>query len=75
MCSILVFINMNSAHPGQDNWTTIAGGNIKKVEEPLGNWDTGQRLPGDYLLRLVVTNNEGTALPPCIIPVKVVGEE
>jgi hypothetical protein len=71
----LGFYKYEFSTPGQDNWTTIAGGNIKKVEEPLGNWDTGQRLPGDYLLRLVVTNNEGTALPPCIIPVKVVGEE
>lgn len=71
----LGFYKYEFSTPGQDNWTTIAGGNIKKVEEPLGNWDTGQRLPGDYLLRLVVTDNEGNALPPCIIPVKVVGEE
>jgi hypothetical protein len=71
----LGFYKYEFSTPGQDNWITIAGGNIKKVEEPLGNWDTGRELPGDYLLRLVVTNNEGDALPPCIIPVKVVGEE
>ncbi len=71
----LGFYKYEFSSPGQDNWETIAGGNMKKVEEFFGNWDTGQRLPGDYLLRLVVTNNEGTALPPCIIPVKVVAEE
>jgi hypothetical protein len=71
----LGFYKYEFSTPGQDNWTTIAGGNVKKVEESLGVWDTGQRLPGDYLLRLVVTNNEGTALPPCIIPVEVMGEE
>jgi len=71
----LGFYKYEFSSPGQDNWKTIAGGNVKKVEESFGNWDTGRELPGDYLLRLVVTNNEGDALPPCIIPVKIMSEE
>jgi hypothetical protein len=56
---------------GQENWQIIAAGNVKKVNELLGVWNTGERAPGDYLLRLVVTDNENNALAPCIIPVQV----
>ena len=71
----LGFYKYEFSTPGQDTWTTIAGGNVKKVDEQIGTWDTGQQLPGDYLLRLVVTDNEGNALAPCIIPVTIMGEE
>ena len=38
---------------------------------PLGQWDTGTLAPGDYQLRLVVSDNQGQALPACVITVRV----
>ncbi len=39
--------------------------------DQIGQWDTSQLVPGDYLLQLIVTDNQGNALPACIIPVRV----
>ena len=72
----LGFYKYEFSSPGQDDWQTIAAGNTTKVNEPLGGvWNTEQLVPGDYLLRLVVTDNENNAMTPCIIPVQVVAVE
>lgn len=72
----LGFYKYEFSSPGQDDWQTIAAGNTAKVNEPLGGvWNTEQLVPGDYLLRLVVTDNENNAMTPCIIPVQVVAVE
>ncbi len=55
-----------------DTWITIAAGRDVKVEGSLGEWDTTAIPAGDYQLRLVVVDNRGEALPPCIIPVRVI---
>jgi hypothetical protein len=58
--------------PSQLNWLTIQAGN-----EPvpgvgtLGFWDTRRLPPGDYLLRLVVVDNQGQAQAPCTTQVRV----
>jgi hypothetical protein len=58
--------------PGSENWVTIAAGNQLKNDEPLGGaWDTGQIVPGDYLLRLVVSDNQNNLLPACEIPIRI----
>jgi hypothetical protein len=41
------------------------------VQGSLGQWDTTSVPPGDYQLRLVVTDNQGQALPACVISVRV----
>jgi hypothetical protein len=41
------------------------------IEGPLGRWDTTALTPGDYQLRLVVVDNQGLELPPCVVPVRV----
>lgn len=56
---------------GVDTWATIAAGDKVKIDEDLGAWDTSQLLPGDYQLRLIVTDNLGKLLPPCIINIRV----
>lgn len=57
---------------GSNSWVTIAAGNEPKVEAPLGgSWDTRELVPGDYILRLVVTDNLNTELPPCDVAVRV----
>jgi hypothetical protein len=35
------------------------------------NWDTSTLAPGDYLLRLVVTDANGSLLPDCQVPITI----
>jgi hypothetical protein len=57
---------------GAESWSTISAGRDKVIGGSLGQWDTKTLTPGDYRLRLVVTDNQGKPLPPCIIPVTIV---
>ena len=65
------FYKYEVAPQGSDTWVTISAGRTTKTNESLGLWDTTALTPGDYQLRVVVTDNEGQLLPPCIIPVRV----
>jgi hypothetical protein len=57
---------------GVDTWATIAAGRDKVTNGSLGRWDSSTLAPGDYQLRLVVTDNQGRALPACVVTVRVV---
>ncbi len=62
---------------GTDSWVTIAAGDSPIIDQPLGGagsgqWDTSQLLPGDYLLRLVVTDNVNNIFPACVVPVRII---
>ena len=65
------FFKYEFAPSGSDVWSTIQANRKVKQDENLGNWDTSEVTPGDYNLRLVVLDNQGNALPPCIVPVQV----
>lgn len=57
---------------GADVWTSIGVGQDVNVEErDLGYWDTSEITPGDYELRLVVTDNATNEFPPCIVSLRV----
>jgi hypothetical protein len=56
---------------GTDTWTTISAGREMVRDGEVGFWDTSDLTPGDYQVRLLVTDNQGQAFPPCIIPVRV----
>lgn len=56
---------------GTDVWFTVQAGREARQDADLGTWDTSELIPGDYLLRLVVTDNRGQALPACVVPVRV----
>jgi hypothetical protein len=60
---------------GSDKWVTIAAGNNKNfTNENLGGaWNTAQPdiKPGDYRLRLVVTDNQNQVLPACVINIRI----
>jgi hypothetical protein len=56
---------------GDENWMTIAAGREIVTDGELGSWDTSNLLPGDYEIRLVVTDNENNQLPACVIPVRI----
>lgn len=68
----LGFYKYEFTQPGNENWITIAANNETKVDAVLGVWDTSRLIPGDYLLRLVVTNNQNQILPACVLPLRVV---
>ncbi len=66
------FYKYEVAPNGSSTWATIAAGTSVVVDASLGRWDTTALTPGDYQLRLVVIDNQGTSLPPCIVPVQVI---
>ena len=57
---------------GSENWATIVAGNKVVQDNQLGYWDTSVITPGDYQLRLVVSDNQGNNLPTCVIPVRII---
>ncbi len=65
------FYKYEVAPINSDTWSTISAGRQIQLNGPLGQWDTTAVNPGDYQLRLVVTDNQGQALPACIIPVRI----
>jgi hypothetical protein len=68
------FYKYEVAPAGSENWATLQAGRDVVVDGNLGLWDTTALTPGDYLLRLVVTDNQGQALPPCVVKVRVLGQ-
>jgi hypothetical protein len=68
----LGFYKYEVARQGSDAWATISGGSKMVINASLGKWDTSALTPGDYQLRLIVTDNQAQAFPACILPVRVV---
>jgi len=66
------FYKYEVAPLGSDVWATISADRTTKVDTSLGRWDTTALTPGDYQIRVVVTDNQGTSLPACVIPIRVV---
>jgi hypothetical protein len=56
---------------GTENWSTIQAAHKVVQDNQLGTWDTTGLVSGDYLLRLVVTDNQGQELPACVLQVRV----
>jgi hypothetical protein len=57
---------------GNEDWIPIAAGNKIIIKDALGGkWNTSQLTPGNYYLRLVVSDNQNNLLKPCTIQVKV----
>ncbi|HJR81320.1 MAG TPA: hypothetical protein VJ821_14715 [Anaerolineales bacterium] len=56
---------------GIESWATISAGRDPKRNEELGDWDTTTLANGDYFLRLVVTDNVGVSLEPCVIAIRI----
>lgn len=72
----LGFYKYEVSQLGSNVWKTIAAGNQNKNDETLGGaWDTSQELPGDYLLRLTITDNQNNYLPTCEIPIRIIASQ
>lgn len=65
------FYKYEVARPGDTLWQTIQAGRDIIQDGELGQWDTRTMAPGDYMLRLVIVDNQGESLEPCVIRVNV----
>lgn len=68
------FYKYEFAAAGSELWATISADRKVVKNDLLGSWSTGTLVPGEYQLRLVVTDTQGQALPACVISVRVVGQ-
>lgn len=66
------FYKYEVAPQGTELWATISAGREIVKNGDVGLWDTSTLTPGDYQLRLEVTDNQGKAYPACVIGVRVV---
>jgi hypothetical protein len=65
------FFKLEMKRADETNWLTILAGNQVIISGTLGSWNTSLLSPGDHQLSLVVTDNQGTSLSPCVIQVRV----
>lgn len=68
------FYKYEVASMGSQNWATIAANREPVRDGELGEWNTGSLTNGDYFLRLVITDNVGESLEPCVIAVRVLNQ-
>lgn len=68
------FYKYEFAAAGSELWATISADRNTGKDISLGSWSTGTLVPGEYRLRLVVTDTQGQALPACVISVRVIGQ-
>jgi hypothetical protein len=66
------FYKYEIAPQGSQNWATVSAGRQPVRNDVLGRWDTTALTPGDYQLRLVVSDNQGSQQPPCIVVLRVI---
>ena len=68
------FYKYEVAPMGSQNWATIAANRNPVKNDQLGEWNTASVTNGDYFLRLVITDNVGASLEPCVIAVRVLNQ-
>lgn len=68
------FYKYEIAPVGTDNWATVAAARVPVIDSSLGKWNTLSLDNGDYFLRLVITDNVGNSLEPCVIAVRVLNQ-
>jgi hypothetical protein len=65
------FYKLEMKRPEEANWQTILAGNDPIQNGIIGIWNTSLLPPGYHQLGLVVTDNQGKALPACVMQVRV----
>jgi hypothetical protein len=68
------FFKYEFAPMGSQNWATISAKRVPVINGEIGDWNTTSLTNGDYFLRLVITDNVGEALEPCVIAVRIVNQ-
>lgn len=66
------FYKYEIARPGETVWLSLNASETPVVDGELGEWITDVLPPGEYMLRLLVTDNLGQALPACTIKIQVI---
>jgi hypothetical protein len=66
------FYKYEIARPGESIWLSLNAGQNPIIDGELGEWITDVLPPGEYMLRLLVTDNLGQALPACMIKIQVI---
>jgi hypothetical protein len=67
----LAFFKYEISSLGSNVWATISAGDKIVKNDSLGVWDTTTLPNGDYFLQLVLIDNAGQTLEPCVIAVRV----
>jgi len=65
------FYKYEVAPAGTETWATISAGDKPKTNESLGELNTTILANGDYFLQLVVIDNVGKTLEPCVIAIRI----
>lgn len=66
------FYKLEIARVQDGLWLPIQANRVLVPEDaPLVEWDSSLFPPGDYVIQLVVTTNEGNEYPPCRIPIRI----
>jgi len=65
------FYKLEMKRVEETSWLTILAGNELITNGTLGSWNTSLLSPGDHQLSLILTDNQGQVLEPCIIQVRV----
>jgi hypothetical protein len=65
------FYKLEMKRTEEASWMTVLAGNVVRVNDTLGAWNTSLLAPGAYQLSLVVTDNQGRSLPACIVQVNI----
>jgi hypothetical protein len=68
------FFKYEFAPRGSQNWATISAKRDPVTNGEIGDWNTTSLTNGEYFLRLVITDNVGVALEPCVIAVRVINQ-
>jgi hypothetical protein len=68
------FYKYEIAPMGTQNWAPVSADRKPKTNDSLGSWSTTSLTNGDYFLRLVITDNVGKELEPCVLAVRVLNE-
>jgi len=68
------FYKYEVAPIGTENWATVSAEREPKKDELLGTLNTLSLSNGDYFLRLVITDNVGNSLEPCVIAIRVLNQ-
>jgi hypothetical protein len=68
------FYKYEVAPMGTQNWAPVSANRESVTNAKLGDWSTTSLTNGDYFLRLVITDNVGKELEPCVLAVRVLNE-
>jgi hypothetical protein len=68
------FFKYEFAPRGSQNWATISAKRDPVTDGEIGDWNTTSLTNGEYFLRLVITDNVGVAMEPCVIALRVINQ-